>query len=254
MKSFKMLKLLIVLTVLFSCAEDEPEISIIPSIEFYKISYSKDISTLHYDTIKISFYITDGDFDLGLDPIEINEPYHWKWYFLKTTGTRVSSTRVQSDEYKVSQLVSYKERNLSMYDSLPKFESPYDCINWEIKRNNNEPNDTIYFQYNENHFNTFIDIYEFGQDQNWALFDWNVFKYPGCAGTFNTRFPLPAKLNYSFPFKIEFVSRKKILLTLSLSSQVWYYYFKDKVKFKIRIKDRALNTSNEIETPEVLLQ
>jgi hypothetical protein len=254
MKSFKNIKLLILLTVFFSCSKNEPEISTIPFIEFYKISYSKDISTLHYDTIKVSFYITDGDFDLGLDPIETVEPYNWKWYFLKTTNAKVSNPRVESGEYQISQLVSYKERSISIYDTLPKFESPYDCTNWEIKRNNNEIIDTVYFQYNENYYNVFIDFYDLDQDQNWVLFDWNVFKYPGCGGTFNARFPPPVKLNSSFPFKIEFISRKKILLTFSLSSQIWHYIVKDKVKFKIRIKDRALNTSNEMETPEVLLQ
>lgn len=241
---------------MLSCSENEdPEISNIPFIEFHKITYSKGNGIpINYDTIKVSFYVTDGDFDLGLE-LPVVEPFHWKWYYLKTTNTRISNLRVESGEYKINQLISYKDRHLSIYDTLPKFETPYDCTNWEIKRNTNfEPTDTVYFQSNENYYNIFIDIYEFDQNQNWTLFDWSIFKYPGCYSTFNGRFAPPNKIDFPYPLKIENISRNKILMTYSLSSRIWFYYFKPKVKFKVRIKDRALNDSNEIETPEVLIQ
>jgi hypothetical protein len=252
----KITKLILsIFAALISCSGNEPNLSTTPFIEFLDFKYIDSQIPTHPAALNVSFYITDGDFDLGVDPPFV-EPYNYSWYFLKKNKSKISDQRLQSGEFELSELISFKDTRTLEYDTFPPFEPPFDCNNWNVFRINNKVIDTIYFQHNTNRYNIFIDFYHSSNSQDWTLIDWNISKYPACSKNYNEIFP---DLNVEntpigHPFQIEHVSKSKVKLIYSITGGVntLSILFKDqKIKLKIKIQDRAYHKSNEIETSEI---
>lgn len=244
--------------------EDEKIFPIEPYIEFRNLEFkdSPKIRTYDPDTLILEFYFRDGDFDLGLDPNVTKEPYNELDYFLKSTGKKyIFPDNHYSEEdnliSKLPELITYKDRNILGMDTLPKFVKPYDCTNWRVLSRSQKIIDTVYIRYNLNRFNIFLKYYT-QTNTTWELFDFNSFyTYPLCENIgFNGSFP-PIEnfpLLYDNPFFVKKISTNEGILIYKMRSSGFKFIFGNKkIKLRIKIQDRALHKSNEIETPEIQL-
>lgn len=216
---------------------DPPEYPLTPEIEFENIVFKDVADSSEPDSLLLFLKFRDGDGNLGLEPGE-NKCYlagndticfNEKFYFISV----INSTRLN---YKV-------KRTNPDYDTLPDYEKPFDCLNWEIERNaQGEPTDTIYFQLNPNHYNIFVDFLEKQPDGSFTEFDW---RKEFCT-TFDGRFPILAKdKDLSVAGPIEGTLRYAML-----STGFKFQFSLKTVKLRVQIQDRLLNKSNIIETPE----
>ncbi len=223
----------IILTGVSACF-NPPEFPVEPQIEFESIEY-KEYGTgfdTEFDSLILTISFKDGDGDLGLDPSENDEPYNNKFYFIAG-----------------GQYITYEtKRTNPNYDTLPAFVKPYNCINWEIYKENNVVKDTLYFQLNPDYYNITIEFLVKNSDGTFTEFDWEeAFNYPFCGGTFNGRFPILFKDKSGAPLEG--------IIRYGMGSTGFKVFFSTKtLKLRVQIKDRALNRSNFIETNEFTLQ
>lgn len=211
-----------------------PEYPIQPQIEFESIVY-REYGTgfdSNYDSVILTLKFKDGDGDLGLDPSEIAAPYNNKFYY-----------RFQDGSY-----LNYEDKRTNPdYDTLPDFIKPYNCVNWDVIRENNLVVDTLYFELNPDYYNITIDFLVKNSDGSFTEFDlMKEFDYPGCGGTFDGRFPILFKDKPGSPLEGT--------IRYGMGSTAFKAFFSIKpLKIRVQIKDRALNASAFIETPEFTL-
>ena len=223
----------IILTGVSACF-NPPEFPVEPQIEFESIQY-KEYGTgfdTEFDSLILTISFKDGDGDLGLDPAENDEPYNNKFYFIAG-----------------GQYITYKtKRTNPNYDTLPAFVKPYNCINWEIYKENNITKDTLYFQLNPDYYNITIEFLVKNSDGTFTEFNWQeAFNYPFCGGTFDGRFPILFKDKPGAPLEG--------IIRYGMGSTGFKVFFSTKtLKLRVQIKDRALNRSNFVETNEFTLQ
>ncbi len=235
---------LIIFSFLFSCIEDS-NVSRIPSISFESLEFKKSDNNFNQDSLILNINFIDGDGNLGLSNDENNYPYHpfnaiidqeFNWVTL-------GSTSVSPPLYVYEPDGSYYL--YSNEDNRPSF----NCENYIIDTvNSTSKLDTFYIQKNENNKNIFVEFYK-KENDDFKLIDWKrIFDQEyGCGIDFDSRFP---PLN---------VSNSSQLLSGKLRYGMVSYGFEmilknDLFKLKIHIKDRDLNMSNTIETPEVTLE
>lgn len=224
----------IILTGVSACF-NPPEFPIEPQIEFESVRY-KEYGTgfdSNADSLILTLTFKDGDGDLGLDASEDTPPYNNKFYFVFPDG----------------KFITYKtKRTVAGYDTLPAFVKPYNCVNWEIFRENNVVKDTLYFQLNPDYYNITVDFLVKNADATFTEFDLTKeFNYPACGGTFDGRFPILFKDKPGAPLEGT--------IRYGMGSTGFKALFSIKtLKLRIQIKDRALHRSNTIETSEFTLQ
>lgn len=240
----KKLFFLITSLILYSCIEDN-NVSTVPSISYENLIFKKSINSFNQDSLILTINFVDGDGNLGLSNNENNYPYHpynaiidrdFNW-------VTIGSTDVNPPLYVYEPNGVYYLYNNE--DNRPTF----NCDNYIIDTVNSTTQlDTFYIQKNENNKNIFIEFYKKENDE-FKLIDWKrIFDEEyGCGIDFNSRFP---PLN---------ISNSNQLLSGKLRYGMVSYGFdmilkNDIFKLKIYIKDRELNTSNIIETPEVTLE
>jgi len=207
-----------------------PEFPIEPSISYSDVVF-KDIENLP-DSLIIVIKFQDGNGDLGLSSNETQPPYHPIWYFQKSNGN----------------LITYADRQTSAFDTLPPYEFPYTCQNYVLNSDILDgiyADDTVYYQTNSDHWNIFVD-YFVKKNGVYTEFDWETAFDPQCSDSFNGRFPLLSDLSNS-PLEGK--------LRYGMTSAGFNFLFRnDTLKLRIQIKDRALNRSNLIETPDFTLK
>jgi len=207
-----------------------PIYSIVPEIEFSNICYGKAKPGGGLDSIVVAFKFKDGDGDLGLNDSYIQDTTFAFQFYYNFEGA----------------LVTYKTKRKNPSLGLPDFVTPFNCTDWEVKRNSgNVVIDTLFTKFNPNYYNIFIDFYV-----NDVLFDpSSYFVYPNCSVQgYNGRFPVLAL----DPSKDSPLDGK---ITYSLKGFAFDFLFStQQLKLKIRIQDRALHKSNEITTPAFTLQ
>jgi hypothetical protein len=247
----------------FSCNENEKTFPVEPHIKFESLSFAPSQLAVAVDTLKLKFYFTDGDSDLGL-PSSALEPYNYRNYYFRSSGLRFTSSEDSfSDNFKrtlfskLPELITYKDKRSKALDTLPKFISPYSCTNWEIVRNQSgSVTDTVYFQSNLNFYNLFVDCYVYSNG-DWVQFDPKTLSaFPYCSEGFYARIPLFKDITPSnsdmYPFSLHLFSDKEGTITyLIMSFGIRSLFGGKKIKLKVRIQDRALHKSNEIETSEI---
>jgi hypothetical protein len=238
------LGLTIVLGLGLSSCFDPPEYSNTPEIEFENLVFKETPNLSDADSLILFIKFRDGDGNLGLQPNEVgcNEDqticYNEKFYFTLVDG---------------GEPVNYKVKRTMPELNLPDFVPPYSCTNWEVISDNPAPPqipkviDTVYFELNEDHHNIFVDFLVKQNDGSFEEFDFKTeFEYPGCATSFDGRFPILAKnSDLSLKNPVEGTLRYAMLSTgfkLQFSIKT--------LKLRIMIQDRLLNESNIIETPE----
>jgi hypothetical protein len=217
-----------------SACFNPPEYPVQPQIEFESIVY-REYGTgfdSEYDSLILTLKFKDGDGDLGLDPSEIAAPYNNKFYYRFADG----------------KFLNYADKRTNPnYDTLPEFIKPYNCINWDVIRENNLVKDTLYFELNPNYYNITIDFLVKNSDGSFTEYDLTKeFNYPGCGGTFDGRFPILFKDKPGTPLEGT--------IRYGMGSTAFKAFFSIKtLKLRIQIKDRALNKSSFIETTEFTL-
>jgi hypothetical protein len=207
-----------------------PEFPVEPLIEYSDVVF-KDIENLP-DSLILTIGFQDGNGDLGLSTNEKEPPYNSVWFSLKENG----------------ELVTYSDRFTPEYDTLPPYEFPYTCMNYLLNSealNGEYAEDTLYFQQNSDHWNIFVKFFV-KKNGTYTEFDWATAFDPQCSDNFNGRFPLLSDLTNS-PLEGK--------LRYGLTSSGFNFLFRnDTLKLEIYIKDRALNISNLIETPDFTLK
>ena len=235
---------MIIFSFLFSCIEDN-NVSDIPSISYESLEFKKSDNSFNQDSLIITINFIDGDGNLGLSNDENNYPYHpynaiidqeFNWITLGSNNV-------------TPPLYIYEPNGVYYLYSNEDNRPSYNCENYIIDTvNTTNKLDTFYIQKNENNKNIFIEFYK-KENNEFVLIDWKrIFDEEyGCGIDFNSRFP---PLN---------ISNSSQLLSGKLRYGMVSYGFEmilknDVFKLKIHIKDRELNTSNIIETPEVTLE
>jgi hypothetical protein len=130
MKIVKGLAILVVLTSLFGSCFDPPEFPNQPDISFIDGDIRKNFQYYAPDSLVMHISFKDGDGDLGIDPSDpkfINDPYHYRHYFLANNGNLDSvSTILENDSILVLQipnpipanvkLATIRTRNNTLYN------------------------------------------------------------------------------------------------------------------------------------------
>ncbi|MGC4023667.1 MAG: hypothetical protein QM734_17770 [Cyclobacteriaceae bacterium] len=166
---------------IFSCnkSNTEPNYSIIPYIELRDFHYIKgDV----YDTMKLTFYLRDGDFDLGLNPLDTAPPFNSFYFLDKTNGELIPDDAFSADS---AILVTYKDRKT--IDSLPSF----NCSRWLA--NYNYDTDTLYYLKNQNQYNLLVNLFSKKNTEAWQYNNTDYYNSLGYKCTpdylFDGRFP-----------------------------------------------------------------
>jgi len=232
MKSKILLFLIVTITVTSCDDADEIPLSPIPEIEFQKIEFNHGDGSIRFDTLSILLSFKDGDSDLGLHYDSNEEPFHIFNYYT-SHGERMT----------VLDTAKFNYLKLGDNDTLPDFPScKYEVYN----------QDTIYRQFNRFHNNLHVDIYT-ESNGRYEKFD---FEEIGSCGGLSIRFPRIDQKGRIIKGHWIVINSNKYEGTIEykIASPAWYDRFEEsRLKFKLRINDRALNMSNWIETPSFTL-
>lgn len=215
-----------------SCFEP-PEFPVVPRIEFDNIIFRDAPNPADADSLILTIRFTDGDGDLGINANENQPPFNERTYLRFPNG----------------RFLNYADKRTNPnYDTLPAFVKPFNCTNWQVIFQDNNPVDTVYFQLNPFYNNIFVEFWV-RQGSTFVKYDWNdVFTYPLCeVNGFDGRFPILAK-DISRPGALEGRIR------YSMRSPAFNFVFSTQtLRLRVHIADRARNRSNVIETPEFTL-
>jgi len=292
MKLIKGLGLLSFLAIISGSCFDPPEFPVVPQIEFERIEFIDSPQPSDFDSLNLYIRFKDGDGDLGFNEStsDISDPYHNAFFYQEDNGNlfplSTLSGYVGEHEYDLLQipdaskgkLVVFRTRQQPEYSFLPP---AFDCANYEylggaidpanagdgrrllilaadlpaldpqvklvdsIPRTNPEYyqiRDTLYYTANPNHYNIEVDflIKDPAAPGGFREFDWRE-EY--CT-TFDGRFPVFSDKESSIDGTLRY-SMTSLGFTSLFSIRT--------LKLRVSIKDRALNISNVIETPEFTL-
>lgn len=283
MKAFRSAILLSFLALSLNSCFEEPNFPTTPEIVFNDIFLQVTPSITEADTLVLLIDFKDGNGDLGLGSetdIDTSDPYHPFTYYQKDgNGGLQPVPTFKVGQYTVlnppttDKMITNRTRNETGYGSLPAYDmsldpgcQPYvvedllvsdrrkevlentdvifdtleaqEVINGVIVRTPYYHfRDTLYAIPNDNHYNITIDFLVKNNDGTFTKFDWT-----SLCENYDGRFPV---LSYDEPQPLEGTIRYK------MQSNGWLPLFSIKtMKLRIYIKDRALNKSNVIETPE----
>lgn len=221
---------------LFSCF-DPPEYPLTPEIEYQNLVFVDVPDASEPDSLLLFIKFRDGDGNLGLQPNETG-------CYLAGNDTICFNEKNYFFSLQDGHYLNYEDKrtNPNLAD-LPDYVKPFDCINWEIVYDNtSQPQDTLYFELNENHYNIFVDFLVKQPDGSFEEFDW---REEFCT-TYDGRFPILAKekdLSKATPLE-------GTLRYAMLSTGFKFQFSIKTLKLRVQIQDRLLNKSNVIETPE----
>lgn len=212
------LKLLCLIFLFLSACKKAPEYPTVPEIEFAGLQryvVTNPFTLSPSDSINIEISFKDGDGDLGLSDNDNQSPYNPFDFVFDNTGELI---------------------RIGTIDTLPSFNFCNYVIGEYIE--DNPGKDTVYVQHNPNHFNFFAELYIYN-GVRFEKYDPEV-----CPSPFYGRFPELNPGNYDGPIDGS--------LTFVISDEPSFPILFEglRAKFKIYIKDRALHTSNVIETSE----
>lgn len=278
MKALKGLLLFGISTLMGACF-NPPEFPIVPVIDFESIYFKESSGTGVKDSLVFTISFKDGDGDLGLSSTQIDPPYHDINYFLASEGELISvgkhtlysnlSQFIDIPDNVTGKLVTVRTADDPAYaGKLPSFNDPYSCTFYtytsvyvseedigifdadthnvdSVLVSDRFPNvyvllDTFYYQRNPNYAN--IDV-EFlvKEGGTYVVYDW-LKEY--CTISFNQRFPVLSEKEGPLEGDLEYA-----MVTSGIKS----IFSIKTMKLRINIRDRALNTSNIVETPEFTL-
>lgn len=272
-------------TLFVSACFDPPEFSTTPHIEFRGIKF-RDPGTANQELI-LEIDFRDGDGDLGLSSIADTEfPYHSEYYYLHDglgdTIPIIAQRYIDSDGiiYTIlnaqdlpGKIVTSKTRTLPNYGHLPAYDPNFSCLNYKtvttiIIEDDIIPGvlvplssidasyeiqdtlliaggnyalikDLLYYRNNPNAYNIEVRFWQFVSG-SYVEYDW--YKFNDCQNFFG-QFETSASSNYP---------KRPIEGTLQYrmaNSSFKSTFGSRKIRVSVRIRDRALNVSNTVQSP-----
>lgn len=281
MKAIKGFILFCFLGSVVSACFDPPEFGNKPEISFRKILFKETPSAGDYDTLVLSLNFKDGNGDLGLDPADPDDfkyPFNDAFYYLAAGPNLADTVKVTTrtvytedndvfvllepfEENVTGILVTDQLRNVTGFGSLPEYD-PTSCVNYSLTQVlvpeefeavdetfnildtlfDNATNryflvkEPLLYKRNPYHYNIDVEFWTLESNGQFKQYDW----FGNFCIDYNGRFrvlgygtrPLEGTIRYA-------MSSSSFLQIFSVKT----------IKLRIRIRDRALNTSNVIETP-----
>ena len=275
MKVVKGLFLFAVSAVVTSCF-DPPDFSDTPEIDFVDLAFIEGNTNNPTDSLIVTISFRDGDGDLGLAGDQIDEPFNDVFYGLASNGEVVEASKetiftdlpqfVKVPQGVTGKLATIRTLQDPAYaDDLPPYVDPAtSCTDYKLqevyiqeedkgiidasyaeidtmKSSNGFPpiyivQDMFYFKENPNHRNIEVEFWVNDGTGKYTLFDWEK-EY--CEAAFNQRFPVLTEKTGPLEGNLTYaLTSVGIKATFSIKT----------LKLKIRIRDRALNVSNDVET------
>ena len=223
-----------------------------PHVEFENIVYEEQQLPAR-SSLFITFSVTDGDLDVGLEMNQTDFPFHFAYFYLKKDGSRISSDKLERGEVGHNELIQVEDRLVAPFDTLPDPATSCKYFSHNYGESPDYKSVQLYADLNENYSNLFVKLLLKEQDGSFAEEDLSA----DCFYNRNGRIPplngLTVGKDYvTGPFKIALYSQQKGRITYEISS--YFSAFKSRtLKAQLFVKDRALNISNIIETPEFSL-
>jgi hypothetical protein len=259
MKMFRRLLMMVFCGVSVISCFDPPEYPDQPEIIFKSVNYVEVADLPNGEVVADSVILTlrfkDGDGNLGLAGNETAPPFNDRWYYVKTPLDPALNPECEpfKDQHRcyyvrkveIDKYIDYsdKQKGLAPYDTLKEFVKPWNCLNWDVVRDENDQViDQLYFTLNPHYSNIFVEFQtKIGGD--YQPFSWsNFLTYPSCeVQGFNGRFPLLSEPGGDTPLEGE--------IRYSMPSPFFRIIFGSQtLRLKVYIEDRALNQSNVIYT------
>lgn len=280
MKLIKGLFLVAVSVVVASCF-DPPDYSHTPQIEFVDLCFKEGTTDNPTDQLTITISFRDGDGDLGLAGDQIDEPYNDVFYGLASNGQVIEAGKktvvsnlpqfIEVRSGTTGKLVTVRTLQDPAYaDKLPSYISPTEsCGDYKLQKvyiQEKDKNiidasyaeidtiksttgstlyyvvqDMFYSRKNPNHRNIEVEFWVNDGSGNYSLFDWEK-EY--CETAFNQRFPVLTDKTGPVEGNLQYdLTSVGIKATFSIRT----------LRLKIRIRDRTLNVSNEVQTEDFTL-
>lgn len=267
MKNYSVLILILSVCLLAGCFRP-PEFPDEPEIEFEDIVFKPGAEV---DTLLLSINFQDGDGDLGLSGLEDEFPYHPFDIVVDSNGDTVffrDGFRQYNNSTKVAVPPFYRvspdntSELLSTTDNRPESFTcqSFEFLTQEVERttvvNGEEitttdeiPVDSIYIVPNPSHNNFYVE-FERKVNGQYVLFDFrNVARNDFCGDDFNGRFPIFDQINFeegnALAGTIEY---NMFSIGFDLA------FRRDTFRINATIRDRALNLSNTVSTPDFTLE
>jgi len=244
-RSISFFWLILAIATLSGCFKP-PEFPNEPEIEFSNIVFKPGGD--NGDSLILSFDFQDGNGDIGLSGSEDDFPYHPFNIIVDANGDTVFFS---DEDLELPLFMRAPNGSLTMFSETDN-RTPFNCQEYEFLRDpiTNVTIDTFYIAKNPNNLNIRVDFFK-KVGENYVFFDWtNVASNNRCGEDFNGRFPIFDDTNFR--------DSKPLAGTIDYSMvSVGFIYCAlrgDVFKIDITIKDRALNTSNTVSTPDVTLQ
>ena len=233
-----------------SCFPEE-EFSDTPSISFKGLSFRP--SSTSSDSLVLTLDFRDGNGDIGLDRDETLFPYHPYFQIIDNNGEIVTISSESVPPFFVTVPRDFlrpdQTSGAAFYSETDERES-YNCLQYEIRNSTdddgNEVVDTLFVVPNENNKNIFVEFYR-KRNSSYEFIDWtNVFGVNNCSNSFDARFPifLPDDIGQSLDGSLDYAM---------ISEGFDLVLRSDTFQIRARIKDRGLNDSNEIRSPDFTL-
>ncbi|HMG90778.1 MAG TPA: hypothetical protein VK589_11990 [Chryseolinea sp.] len=257
---------------------DQPELPAKPEIDFEDIYFTEAKAVGERDALVLTLSFSDGNGDLGLSPSDIEPPYHDLNYYLADGGdiTPLKKRTVRNDLPQFvevppnarGKLVTVRTPEEPLYkDVVPSYVDPHtsctyytytdvyveetdshifdNTYNYKVLSYPNRANvymltDTFYYKRNPTYTNIDVEFWV-NDGSGFRLFDWEK---EFCTISFSQRFPVLSDKQGPLEGSLEYAMATSGMKTV----------FGNKIlKLKVRIRDRDLNDSNAIETPEFTL-
>lgn len=256
-----------------------PEFPITPEIDFEGIYFREARAVGERDSLVLTISFRDGNGDLGLSSTDIEPPYHDLDYYLATPGGDTVALKKETVYLELPQfvqvppgvtgkLVTARTAREPLYDNLiPQYIDDHTSCTYytytavlvdegdkeiiadaavdTVLSFNGIPDiyvllDTFYYKRNPNYANIEVEFW-IKEGSGYKLFDWEK---EFCTISFNQRFPVLSEKEGPLEGSLQYAmvtSGMKALFSIK------------PMKLRVRIRDRSLNISNEIETPEFTL-
>lgn len=209
--------ILIVALFAISCVSPPDDFPSVPQISFKDMQF---IETNTSDSLMISVDFRDAEGDLGLDPKEVNPPFHPLDYQRHPNGDLVT------------------------YSTRPAEAPLFNDRDWVIRPlvGTEIVNDTIWVKVNPDQYNIFVKFF-IKRGGNYTEYD---FSGPPFYSTFNGRFPriLAEDKDRAIEGTIKYA-----MLSLGWNS----IFRNDTLRIDVQIQDRNLNKSNVVSSPDFTL-
>jgi hypothetical protein len=221
------------------------DISDTPRISFSDLTFTNNGPGSEFLSLTIDFQ--DGDGNIGLGKDELSFPYHPYDVIVDSDGELVTISKVVKLPF-YAQSPNNTSRLFSNFDNR----STFNCLEYELLEINLNTNgattrkDTVFIIRNENNKNIFVEYYR-KRGGSYQFIDWiRITSAEACGISFDSRFPVFDSESIGKPLQGSITYKM-------ISSGIDDVIRSDTFRLKVRIKDRALNESNTITTPDFTL-